>query len=347
MRLEPIANPSAARRLGLPALALVATLGVAMLLALIAGANPLAVLGQIATGALGSKLAVLETLNRATPLIFTGLAVAVAFRAKLWNIGAEAQLYAGAIMAVVLGTGALGSPWVLPLSALAAMLAGAALLLGPVLLKTRLGVDEVVTTLLLNFIMILFVSYLLEGPMKDPMGMGWPKSTPLIPEARLPRLVEGLRLHWGFALAILAAIIVWVIQTRTTLGFEIRAVGQNPEAARFAGMPVNAVLVKTALLSGGLAALAGWSEVAGLKGHLSSDLSPGFGYTGIIVAMLALLHPLGVVVTAIFVAGIFVGSDAMSRAAGVPTYIADMLMATALLFMVLAILLSKVRVVRG
>lgn len=347
MRLETIPNPSAARRLGLPVLALVATLGVAMALALLAGANPFAVLGQIATGALGSKLAVLETLNRATPLIFTGLAVAVAFRAKLWNIGAEAQLYAGAILAVVLGTGALGSPLVLPVSALAAMLAGAALLLGPVLLKTRLGVDEVVTTLLLNFIMLLLVSYLLEGPMKDPMGMGWPKSTPLIPEARLPRIVEGLRLHWGFALAIIAAVAVWVIQTRTTLGFEIRAVGQNPEAARFAGMPVNAVLVKTALLSGGLAALAGWSEVAGLKGHLSLDLSPGFGYTGIIVAMLALLHPLGVVVTAIFVAGIFVGSDAMSRAAGVPTYIADMLMAVALLFMVLAILLTRVRVVRG
>ena len=347
MRLEPIANPSAARRLGLPALALVATLGVAMALALIAGANPFAVLGQIATGALGSKLAILETLNRATPLIFTGLAVAVAFRAKLWNIGAEAQLYAGAIMAVLLGSGVLASPLVLPVSALAAMLAGAALLLGPVLLKTRLGVDEVVTTLLLNFIMLLFVGYLLEGPMKDPMGMGWPKSTPLTPEARLPRIVDGLRLHWGFALAILAAVVVWVIQTRTTLGFEIRAVGQNPEAARFAGMPVNVVLIKTALLSGGLAALAGWSEVAGLKGHLSLDLSPGFGYTGIIVAMLALLHPLGVVLTAIFVAGIFVGSDAMSRAAGVPTYIADMLLATALLFMVLAILLTRVRVVRG
>ncbi|MBA4325929.1 MAG: ABC transporter permease, partial [Rhodobacter sp.] len=219
MRLEPIANPSPVRRLGLPALALVATLAVAMLLALVAGANPFAVLGQIATGALGSKLALLETLNRATPLIFTGLAVAVAFRAKLWNIGAEAQLYAGAIMAVVMGTGALGSPLVLPVSALAAMLAGALLLLGPVLLKTRLGVDEVVTTLLLNFIMLLFVSYLLEGPMKDPLGMGWPKSTPLIPEARLPRIVEGLRLHWGFALAILAAVAIWVIQTRTTLGF--------------------------------------------------------------------------------------------------------------------------------
>jgi general nucleoside transport system permease protein len=347
MRLEPIANPSTARRLGLPALALAATVGVAMALALLAGADPLATLGQIVTGALGSRLAVLETLNRATPLIFTGLAVAVAFRAKLWNIGAEAQLYAGAIIAVVLGTGALGNPLVLPVSALAAMLAGAVLLIGPVLLKTRLGVDEVVTTLLLNFIMLLFVSYLLEGPLKDPMGMGWPKSPALIPEARLPRIVGGLRLHWGFALAVLAAGVVWVIQTRTTLGFEIRAVGQNPEAARFAGMPVNAVLVKTALLSGGLAALAGWSEVAGLKGHLSQDLSPGFGYTGIIVAMLALLHPLGVVLTAIFVAGIFVGSDAMSRAAGVPTYIADMLLATALLFMVLAILLTRVRVVRG
>jgi len=347
MRLEPIANPSALRRLGLPALAIAATLAVASLLALIAGADPFATLGQIAKGALGSRLAILETLNRATPLIFTGLAVAVAFRAKLWNIGAEAQLYAGAIMAVVLGTGALGSPLVLPVSALVAMLAGALVLLGPVLLKTRLGVDEVVTTLLLNFIMLLFVSYLLEGPMKDPMGMGWPKSAALIPEARLPRIVDGLRLHWGFGLALIAAVVVWVIQIRTTLGFEIRAVGQNPAAARFAGMPVNAVLVKTALLSGGLAALAGWSQVAGLKGHLSLDLSPGFGYTGIIVAMLALLHPLGVVLSALFVAGIFVGSDAMSRAAGVPTYIADMLLATALLFMVLAILLTKVRVVRG
>ncbi len=347
MRLEPIANPSLARRLGLPALALAATVAVASGLAALAGADPLATLGQIVRGAAGSRLAVLETLNRATPLIFTGLAVAVAFRAKLWNIGAEAQLYAGAIVAVLLGTGALGAPLVLPVSALAAMVAGALILLGPVMLKVRLGVDEVVTTLLFNFIMLLFVSYLLEGPMKDPMGMGWPKSPALVKEARLPRLVEGLRLHWGFGLALIAAVVVWVIQTRTTLGYEMRAVGQNIRAARFAGMPVNAVILKTALLSGGLAALAGWSEVAGLKGHLSLDLSPGFGYTGIVVAMLALLHPLAVVPAAIFVAGVFVGSDAMSRAAGVPTYIADMLLAASLLFMVLAILLTRVRVVRG
>ncbi|MDR5651673.1 ABC transporter permease [Ruixingdingia sedimenti] len=347
MRLEPIANPTALRQAGLPLLALAATVVAGSLLALVAGADPFATLGLIVKGAAGSKFAALETLNRATPLIFTGLAVAVAFRARLWNIGAEAQLYAGAIVTVILGTGAIGSPMVLPVTVLAAMLAGALVLLGPVLLKTRLGVDEVVTTLLLNFIMLLFVGYLLEGPMKDPMGMGWPKSAALVKEARLPRIVTGLRLHWGFALALIAAVAVWLIQTRTTLGYEMRAVGQNIRAARFAGIPVNRVLVKTALLSGGLAALAGYSEVAGLKGHLTKDISPGFGYTGIIVAMLALLHPLGVIVSALFVAGIFVGADSMSRAAGVPTYIADMLLALALLFMVLAILLTRFRVVRG
>jgi general nucleoside transport system permease protein len=346
MRLEPIANPGAARTYGAPALALVATVIVAMGLALVAGANPFATLGLIIDGAFGSRFAVLETLNRATPLIFTGLAVAVAFRAKLWNIGAEAQLYAGAVMTVVIGMGSWGAVWLqLPAMAAAAVVAGAVVLLGPVLLKTRFGVDEVVTTLLFNFIMLLFISYLVEGPLKDPAGMGWPKSVPVDRELRLPRIVTGLRLHWGFGIALICAVGIWVIQTRTVLGYQIRAVGQNPRAARFAGIPVNAVLVKTALISGGLAALAGFSEVAGLKGHLSRDLSPGFGYTGIIVAMLALLHPLGVVLTALFVAGIFVGADSMSRAADVPTYIADILMAVALLFMVLAILLARYRVV--
>lgn len=347
MRLEPIANPSRLRLVGLPVAALALTVLVASFLALLAGANPFATLGLILEGAAGSKFALLETLNRATPLIFTGLAVAVAFRAKLWNIGAEAQLYAGAVITVLLGTGALPLPSVLlvPVIGLAAMLVGALVLLGPVLLKTRAGVDEVVTTLLFNFIMLLIVSMLLEGPMKDPMGMGWPKSAALDKAARLPRIATGLRLHWGFGLALLAAVGVWILQTRTTLGFEIRAVGQNAEAARFAGVPVNRVLLKTALLSGGLAALAGFSEVAGLKGNLTLDLSPGFGYTGIIVAMLALLNPLGVVLSAIFVAGVFVGADSMSRAAGVPTYIADILLATALLTMVLALRLTRARVV--
>jgi general nucleoside transport system permease protein len=349
MRLEPIDKPSLARSLLPPVTALGATVAIASFLAMLAGANPFSVLGLILNGAFGSKFAILETLNRATPLIFTGLAVAVAFRAKFWNIGAEAQLYAGALLTVLLGTGLL--PWpsiaILPTLALFSILAGAILLLVPALLKTRFGVDEVVTTLLFNFIFLLFVSMLLEGPLKDPMGMGWPKSARLLPEARLPRLVDGLRLHWGFGLAILSAISVWVVQSRMTLGYEMRAVGLNRQAAAFAGIPVNLVLVKTALLSGGLAALAGFSEVAGLKGSLTLDLSPGFGYTGIIVAMLALLHPLGVIFAALFVAGIFVGADSMSRAADVPTYLADIMLATALLLMVLAIMLTRFRIVRN
>ncbi|MFV0243503.1 MAG: ABC transporter permease [Qingshengfaniella sp.] len=349
MRLEPIANPGPARLAVPPLIALAATLAVAAALTLMAGADPFAVGGLIVKGAFGSRFALLETLNRATPLIFTGLAVAVAFRARLWNIGAEAQLYAGGLVAVLLGTGAITLPsaLLLPLSAAVAVLAGGLLLLGPAWAKMRLGVDEVVTTLLLNFIMLLFISMLLEGPLKDPMGMGWPKSARLISEARLPRLVDGLRLHWGFGLAVLAALAVWIIETRTVPGFEMRAVGLNANAARFAGIPVTPVILKTALLSGGLAAMAGWSEVSGLTGALTVDLSPGFGYTGIIVAMLALLHPLGVVVAAIFVAGIFVGADSMSRSAGVPSFIADILLATALLTMVLALLFTRMRVVRG
>lgn len=348
MRLELIARPSLLRRFGPPLAALVFTFVIGGLLALAAGADPFATFGLILKGAVGSKFAALETLNRATPLIFTGLAVAVAFRARLWNIGAEAQLYAGALATVIVGTNlALPGPVLIPLMAVAAVVAGALVLLGPVLLKTRLGVDEVVTTLLFNFIMLLFVSMLLEGPLKDPMGMGWPKSEPIPRDARLPRLVEGLRLHWGFGLAILSAIAVWVMQARTTLGYEIRAVGLNAQAAAFAGIPVGRVMVKTALISGGLAALAGFSEVAGLRGNLTLDLSPGFGYTGIIVAMLALLHPLGVVGTALFVAGIFVGADSMSRAADVPAYIADILVAVALLCMVLALAFTRFRMVRG
>lgn len=346
MRLEPRPAPTLVETLAYPLGAIVATFVIASLLVLAAGASPFSVFSLVAQGAAGSRFAIMETLTRATPLVFTGLAVAVAFRARLWNIGAEAQLYAGALITAVLGTGLLPlpAPILLPLLIVAAMAAGAALLLGPALLKTRFGVDEVVTTLLLNFIMVLFVSMLLEGVLKDPMGMGWPRSQGLIADAKLPRLIPRTRLHLGFALAIVSAVIVWVIMKKTTLGYEMRAVGHNREAARFAGIPVNRVLVKTALLSGGLAALAGFSEVSGLKGHLTLDLSPGFGYTGIVVAMLAMLNPLGVVVAAIFVAGIFVGADAMSRTAGVPSYIAQVMVATALLTMVVAIMLTRFRV---
>ena len=346
MRLEPKMAVSPAATVIYPAAAILATLVLAGILVSLAGASPFDVFALVLKGAAGSQFALVETLTRATPLIFTGLAVAVAFRARLWNIGAEAQLYAGAVMTVVLGTGAVTIPafGLIPLIMTMAMLSGALLLLGPAILKTRFGVDEVVTTLLLNFIMLLFVSMLLEGLLKDPMGLGWPQSKRVVADAQLPRIIKGKRLHYGFVLALVSAGIVWVIMKKTVLGYEMRAVGHNAEAARFAGIPVNRVLMKTALLSGGLAALAGFSEVAGLKGNLTLDLSPGYGYTGIVVAMLAMLNPLGVVAAAIFVAGIFVGADAMSRSANVPSYIAEVMVATALLTMVTAIMLTRYRI---
>lgn len=346
MRLEPKPAPSLAVTLLYPVGAIIATLIITSLLVLAAGASPFSVFYLVAKGAAGSQFALLETLTRATPLIFTGLAVAVAFRAKLWNIGAEAQLYIGGVVTVVLGTGALPLPsyLLIPIIMIAAMAAGALLLLGPAILKTRFGVDEVVTTLLLNFIVLLFVSMLLEGVLKDPTGLGWPQSSKVIAEAQLPRIIQGKRLHYGFVIAVVAAIIAWVVMKKTVLGYEMRAVGNNAAAANFAGIPVNRVLMKTAVLSGGLAALAGFSEVSGLKGNLTLDLSPGYGYSGIVVAMLAMLNPLGVIASAIFVAGIFVGADAMSRTAGVPSYIAQVMVATALLTMVTAILLTRYRV---
>ena len=172
MRLERRAAPSLLALVAFPAAAILATFLIAALLVLAAGASPFSVFILVAKGAAGSQFALVETLTRATPLIFTGLAVAVAFRARLWNIGAEAQLYVGGVVTVVLGTGLLPlpAPILVPVTMLAAMAAGALLLLGPAVLKTRLGVDEVVTTLLLNFIMLLFVSMLLEGVLKDPAG---------------------------------------------------------------------------------------------------------------------------------------------------------------------------------
>jgi len=346
MRLEPKPAPSLAVTLLFPLAAIATTLALTSMLVLAAGASPLSVFYLVAKGAAGSQFALLETLTRATPLIFTGLAIAVAFRAKLWNIGAEAQLYIGGVVTVVLGTGALPLPSVvlIPVIMVAVMAAGALLLLGPAVLKTRFGVDEVVTTLLLNFIVLLFVSMLLEGVLKDPMGLGWPQSQKVIAEAQLPRLIQGKRLHYGFVIAVVSAVLIWVVMKKTVLGYEMRAVGHNPEGARFVGILVNRTLMKTALLSGGLAALAGLSEVSGLKGNLTLDLSPGYGYTGIVVAMLAMLNPLGVIASAIFVAGIFVGADAMSRAAKVPSYIADVMVATSLLTMVVAILLTRFRI---
>jgi simple sugar transport system permease protein len=348
MRLEPRAHPPLWLMAGAPAAAVLAALALAAVPLRLADADLAGAYRQMAVASFGSWFALAETLTRATPLMLTGLAVAVAFRARLWNIGAEGQLYVGAIVAVALGSGAvsLPAPLVLPLVLLAAAAAGALFMLGPTLLKVRLGVDEVVTTLLLNFVALLLVGLLVEGPMQDPMSMGWPQSAPVAAEASLPKLIARTRLHAGLLVALTAAVLVWLYLDRTVWGLETQAVGSNARAAAYAGMPVSAVLIRAGMLSGALAGLAGAGEVAGLKGYLTQDLSPGFGYTGIVVAMLAQLQPLAVLPAAIFVAGVFVGADSMSRTAGVPSYIADLVVALSLLTMLLAGLVTRYRLRR-
>ena len=352
MRLERRPQVSTGWLLAAPFLAVAFTLGVSSLLVAWAGAPVGRAYALLLEGGFGSRLALTETLTRATPLILTGLAAAVAFRARLYNIGAEGQLYAGALAAVAVGglhggSGFEAPAWLLfPLMLAAAMAAGALLLLGPALLKSRLGVDEVVTTLLMNFIVLLGVSALLDGAMKDPTAMGWPQSVALQDALQLDKLVERSRVHTGLLVALGLAVALWVLLQRTTTGFEIRAVGANPGAAGFAGMPVGWVTVKVALLSGALAGLAGAIEVAGRTGYVTLDMSPGYGYSGIVIAMLAMLNPLGVVAAAVFVAGVLVGADSMSRAVNVPTYIADVIVAVSLISMLVATMLTQYRVRR-
>ena len=353
MRIERRARTSRAMQLVAPFIAVAFTLLITSVLVAWAGAPIGRAYALLLDGGFGSRFAWSETLTRATPLILTGLAAAVAFKARRCNIGAEGQLYAGALAAVAVGglhggSGYSVSPWLLfPLMMGAAALAGALLLLGPALLKSRLGVDEVVTTLLLNFIVLLFVSMLLDGAMKDPLAMGWPQSVALQDDLQLGKLAARTRLHTGLLWALLLALALWALLKFTTLGFEIRAVGANPRAAAFAGMPVGAVNVRVALMSGALAGLAGAIEVAGRTAYVTLDMSPGYGYSGIVIAMLAALNPLGVVAAAVFVAGILVGADSMSRAVNVPTYIADVIVAVALLSMLVATLAAQYRVVLG
>ncbi len=352
MRFERRTQPSPLAMAGASVIAVAFTLLVSSGLVLWAGAPVGQTFGLLMQGAFGSLFAWSETLTRAVPLMLTGLAATVAFKARLFNIGAEGQLYAGALAAVAVGglhggTGLDAPVWLLfPLMMLAAALAGALLLLGPALMKLRLGVDEVVTTLLLNFIALLLVSALLDGPMKDPMALGWPQSVALIPELELGRLVERTRLHTGLLWAVSLAVMLWVLLKYTVLGFDIRAVGANARAAAFAGVPVTRTVVLVALLSGALAGLGGAIEVAGRAGYVTLDMSPGYGYSGIVIAMLAGLHPLGVIAAAVFIAGVLVGADSMSRAIGVPTYLADVIVAVSLLSVLVASLLAQYRLRR-
>lgn len=349
IRIEPRSAPSRSLTLGVPVLSAVIALALAAIPLAFAGADIVTAYGEMAKGVFGSVFAFSEMLTRATPLIFTGLAAALAFRARLWNIGAEGQLYLGAMAAVAIGAGAIDAPAIVlvPLIVILGAAAGATGMVVPAVLKTRFGADEVVTTLLLNFVILIFVQMMLEGALKDPMGLGWPQSAPILDQGMLPTLIDRMRVHSGLVIALVAAAVAQFMLARSVWGFRLRAVGENAAAARHAGIGVNRTLLSVAIVSGGLAGLAGVSEVAGLKGYLTADLSPGFGYTGIVVAMLAGLSPVGVVISALFIASVFVGADSMSRAMGVSSYLADLVVSMALLCVLIGGFFARYRILRS
>lgn len=345
MRFERRASTSPLLYLLAPITAIVISLLPASLLVLWSGESVVEAFQLIYQGAFGSRFAITETLARSIPLMFTGLAAAVAFRAKFWNIGVEGQFYCGALAVTAVGTGWITLPplAMIPFLFVVGAVAGGLALLIPVLLKNKLNVDEVVTTLLLNFVILLFVSYCVEGPMKDPMSLGWPQAAGIIDEGVLPTLIPRTRLHLGLLVAMGAAILCWGFMRYTRWGFDVRAVGLNPIAAKHAGISQARTVILVAMISGGLAGMGGVSEVAGLKGYLTLDLSPGFGYTGIAVAMLANLNPLGIVLSAIFLASITVGADAMGRSIGIPSYIAEIMLASSVLAVLIGLMLCQFR----
>jgi len=304
----------------------------------LAGYDAAAALGALWSGAFGSWYAFSSaTLVRAIPLTIIGLGIALAFRGGALNIGAEGQFYAGAIAATWVGLHVAGRPAAVALPAVlaAAVLAGGAWVVVPVWLQLRYGVLEVISTLLLNFVAGSLVSLVVQGPLQESPHI-YPQSDPIAAAARLP-IVPGTRLHAGILLALLVAAGLWYLFNRTLWGFRLRAVGAGPRAATISGRIDARRMAAAALLgSGALAGLAGGIEVSGVSYALFQNLSPGYGFTGIAVSLLALLQPLAVLATGLLFGALEAGAGAMQREAGVPAVAVYVVEAVVILVVLLA-----------
>lgn len=297
----------------------------------LAGANPIEAYAEFLIVPLTSRFSALEVLVASTPLLLTGAAVALAFRGGYWNIGAEGQLLVGAIVAAAIGQ-VVGLPQIVqvPLIIAGGAFGGALWALGPALLRVRFGIDEVVTTLLLNPVALLLVNALLHGPWRDPVS-GFPESPRIVESAEFPQLLDRSRLHFGIVIAGLVILAVGYVVARTPAGLRLRAVGLSPNGARFAGIAVGRTLLITALASGAIAGIAGAGEVSGIQYRLTSGISPGYGYTGIVVATLGTLTMPGVALAALFLGDLTVGASSAGRALGIPSQLGAIVQGTLLL----------------
>lgn len=324
----------------IPALAILTAVVLGGIIIASVRGNPFLAYFGLLQGSFGSLKAMSETAVWATPYIFGGLAVALAFKGGLFNIGVEGQLALGAVATAFVGYAlpdllGINLPMIihLPLAILAGMLIGAfwAGIVG--FLKAYTGGHEVINTIMMNYIALNTISYLLNGPMKDQSPNNVSARTPLIAEsAQIPALFEGYRIHWGFVIALVVAYLVWWVLYKTTLGFEIRTVGLNPDAARYAGINVKRLIIITMSLSGMLAGMAGAFEVTGLNYRHELSFAIGYGFDSIAIALLGRSHPLGVVLAAILFAAMRNGATRMQFLTQMPVDLISMLQALILLF---------------
>jgi simple sugar transport system permease protein len=325
----------------------VATFILTSIILLISKVDPLQAFYYILVDPLSSRSSLIEILVKTTPLFLTGIAVTVAFASGFFNIGAEGQMMAGAAAGAGLGmvihnvSPVLGIPAMI----LGGFIAGAAWVLIPALLKVKLSVDEVVTTLLMNSVVGYVISFLLNGPWKSPIS-GWPQSPEIDKATVFFKLIPRTRLHFGFIIALVMVFLIWLLLKKTRLGFNMRASGMAKDAAFFTGIDVNKTMLISALISGGIAGIAGAVEVGGIHYHLIEALSGGLGYSGIIVATLSSLNPLGVVPSALFIGLIDTGSQTLSRAMGVPVHLGDIVQALLLLVILGTFLFQNYRIRR-
>jgi len=311
-----------------------------------AGANPVSAFQLMLTSPLSSSFGIGEVILSATPILFTGLAVALAFKAGFWNIGAEGQFLIGAMMATLVGLNSESLPgWVaIPCMLIAAALGGALWGFVPALLRVKFGIDEVVTTLLLNPVAALVVAGMLNGPLRNP-ETHFPESARLPDHTDMPTLIPDTRIHLGFGLAVVLLLITWFIVARTPIGLQLRAVGSNIKAARSSGVNVTRILFGAALSSAAIAGVAGGVEVSAVSHQLSNGISPGFGYTGIIVATLAALTFPGVLAVALLFGDLTVGAFTASRILNIPSTVGEVVQAVLMVTVVSVLVFRKYRIV--
>jgi len=333
-----------ARQVATPLISVLLAMITGSLIVLVTGGDPVAAFAALWDGAFGTPYQIGETVMRATPLIFTGLAIAYGFRAGLFNIGAEGQLFMGGLAVAWLGIALAPLPWFLtvPLMLIGGALAGAAWAFIPALLKAKVGAHEVITTMMFSWIARYFVSYMLDGPMKAPGPDGQPGTIPvsqmLPPQSTLVKFNQVFKFiptnnaHLGFLIAVVLAVVVWLVLRYTTIGYEARAVGFNPFASETGGISVARTTVISLCISGALAGLAGVTEVMGVHHRMSDQFSAGFGFTGIAVALLAKNNPLAVIPAAILFGALSAGAGLMQLNANVPDKLVDIIQALVIFF---------------